>query len=130
MATEITRDMCRTLQAEMELALGTIAARHGLVMKVNGGSFSAGSFKPKMEFLVVGGTDGAVKKDEDAWKLLAGVYGLDPAWLGKTFTAMDGERFRVVGLLPSRSKNCVKIIRVRDNSPRVCPVGFVKAGKF
>jgi len=128
--TTITRDTCKALNAEVNAALSAIAAKHGLIVKINGGSFGPASFKPRVEFLVPGGTDGAVKREEDNWNTLAGLYGLDPAWLGKTFTAYNGETFRVVGLLTGRSKNIVKVVRVRDNSPRVAPVGFLKTGKF
>lgn len=128
MAT-ITRDTCKILNAEVETALKAIAAKHGLTIKINGGRFTATSFTPRVEFLVPG-DNGADKRDENAWNTLAQFYGLDPTWLGKVFTAINDEKYRVVGLAQGRSKNIVKVVRVRDNSPRVAPVGFVKTGKF
>jgi hypothetical protein len=128
MATEITRDLAQTLSTEIEAALKAVAVRHGLNVKVSGGKYMDSSFTPRVEFTVPGEV-GVSKKDEDAFKTLAALYGLDPAWLGKTFV-LKGDTYRVIGLAPGRSKNCVKILRVRDSSPRVCPVTFVKAGVF
>jgi hypothetical protein len=126
----VTRDKCREIQAEVETALQAIAAKHGLTVKLNGGRFTTSSFAPKVEFLVPGAIDGGTRKAEDAWNTLAKLYGLNPAWLGKDFTARDGDKYRVMGLLPGRTKNVVKLARVRDNRALVAPVGFVTAGTF
>jgi hypothetical protein len=128
MIKDITRDACRLLAADVDTALKAVAAKHGLNVTVGGGRFTTSSFAPKVEFVVPGDV-GSSRKDEDAFKLLAGMYGLDPNCLGKTFT-VGGESYRVDGLAPRRTKNCVKITRLRDDSKRVCSVAMLKMGKF
>jgi hypothetical protein len=120
----ITEDLCRILDAEITVAMAAIAARHGLTVKVGGGSFTGASFKPRVEFLVEGEV-GASKKDEDAFRQFAGMFGLSAEMLGKTFT-VSGEAYKIVGLAPARSRNVVKILRLRDGSLRVCPPELVK----
>lgn len=120
--TTISRQTCAAITDELTAAINAIAAKHGLVAKVNGGSFSDDSFKPRVEFLVPGDSgDGALMKDERAFRQLARLYGLDPNCLGKEFQARDGNCYRIAGLLPRRSKNVVKLIRVKDGAVRIAP---------
>lgn len=129
MTTTITKDLCKVVDAELLAAARIIAAKHGLAVgKKGGGTFSSSSFATKIEFLVEGELSTS-KKDEDAFRLYAEILGLKVEMLGKTF-AMRGEHYKIVGALPSRSKNSVKILRVGDSSARICSPEFVLAGKF
>jgi len=125
----ISKDLCKILDTELRAAVEAIAAKHGLKVKTGGGKFSAASFTPRVEFLVVGEVEGANKKEEDSFKALAGIYGLQSEMLGKTFK-VGGDSYRVLGLLPSRSKNCVSILRLRDGSKRICQPEMLLRGTF
>ena len=128
--TTITKDLCKTLNEELATAIAAIAAKHGLTAKVSGGKFGASSFTPRVEFLVAGQTvDGASKKEEDDFRAFSKVYGLQPEMLGKTFRS-GKETFRVLGALPSRSKNCILILRTSDNARRICPPELLLRGTF
>ena len=122
----IDHNVCRMIEGEIRVAMDIIAAKHGLVAITGGGRFSSSEYKPKVEFKVKGELS-ASKGNEDNFKSFAKLYGLDPEWLGKTFI-MQGKAYKVVGLAPRRSKNCVMILRLKDNSQRVCSPEYLKMG--
>lgn len=80
----------KALSTEVDAALQAIAERNGLSVKVGGGSYDAGSFRPKVEF-----KEGDADASEFAQ--FASMYGLKPEDFGRQFIA-NGKLFKVSGL--------------------------------
>lgn len=106
--SDINRDKARQISADVETALKAVAAKHGLTVTVRGGSFTEGSFKPRVEF-----------KSGDADRLeferYAGAFGLTPEMFGKTFAApfsFGGARYRIIGLRLNSRKRPVLVERL------------------
>lgn len=127
--TIINMDLLRIIDIELRAAAEAIAAKHGLTVKLSGGKFSPDNYKPGLEFMSPGETEGGFAKVEEMFRLYASLYGLKPEMLGKTFT-IRGDTYRVIGASPGRSKNSIIIMRLSDGSRRVCPPATVLAGKF
>lgn len=92
MKDKITRQDAAAIGREVELALGAVAARWGLSVKVRGGSYDAGSFRPKVEFKTA-------TADASEFALYAAGYGLLAEDFGATFTS-QGRTFAISGVAP------------------------------
>jgi len=109
-STKIDRALCRTLAAEVEAALKTVAERHGLTVAYAGGSFDASTYRPKITFAAV--SDTGRPADWDAW---CHVYGFKPEDFGRAFKNA-GNTFTVAGLDGNRPK--YPVIAVRADGKR------------
>ena len=107
--TVITRDLLKALRTEMDAALKAVAERHGLLITTGNASFGPTAATFKLAVAVKGA--GVSESSEDArtvkaasdWKMQAGLYGLNPEWLGERFS-VNGNFYRVIGLMPRRPK--------------------------
>ncbi len=88
--TSINKATAKEIGAAVESALASVAEQFGLEVSVRGGTFDAGSFKPKVEFT----TANAAEED---FVTYASLYGLDACHWGAEFTS-KGKRFRISGL--------------------------------
>lgn len=99
--------LCRTLAAEAKIALDAIASAHGLTVKVGGGSYDAGTFRPKVVF-----------EQADAAKLefetYAESFGLRPEDFGAEFT-IGPRTYRIVGIAPRSRRFGVIALNLGDN---------------
>lgn len=93
---EINRETAKQISAEAQEALQAVAERHGLEVTVGGGSFDAGSFRPKIEFKTA-------EADESEWARYAPLFDLPADAYGQEFTS-SGRRFRITGIKPRSPK--------------------------
>jgi hypothetical protein len=94
-------------------ALDGVARELGLRLVMKGGRFDpvGGTFSPKVEFKLAGEAGAqAVRKQFEHY---ASMFGLDPAWYGKTFLSGD-TTYMVVGLDLKRRKRPVIGARSTD----------------
>lgn len=98
--TRITRDDVKRLHAEVNAAMETIAAAHGLSYTPKGGSFSSVSFATRVEF-AVRVTDAGKSLDETRFAMYALSFGLEARDYGAEFTN-KGLRYKLVGIDPKR----------------------------
>jgi hypothetical protein len=124
------RNSCRVLYTELQTVLNELAAKHGLVAKVDGGRFNPESFAPRVSFEVLGqSTNGDASdnvitaKATSDWNRYALVLGANPEWLGQTFKH-EGRLLTVIGCKPSRPKNCISL-REENGDMRRCSVEFI-----
>lgn len=107
MTKEVTRDLLRVLRDELNAAIAPIAAKHGVALQVGNASFTPTTATFKLEVGILDGApEGAstqVIKAQADWKRLARSFGLDPAWLGKSFS-YAGVTATILGLMPKRTK--------------------------
>lgn len=117
MATEISRPLLAALRRDMDEALRTVAAKHGLSISTGNASFSPTSATFKV-IIAVGEADANAKDIKAAadWKAYAASFGLKQEWLGEEF-AQRGHTFRIIGLLPSRRANPVLARRIDQLTP-------------
>ena len=127
----LDRQTVEAIGREAVEALKAVAAKYGVQVRGGAGKFDATQFTKKIEFFIAGSVeegDSATTpiKQIEAYKAYAAMYGLKPEWLNESFSA-KGDRYKIVGLDMNRPKNCVQLIRLSDNTKRICPADFVKA---
>lgn len=98
--TQITIDDVKRLHAEVNAAMETIAAAHGLSYTPKGGSFSSVSFATRVEFAVRVTKDGE-SVEKKRFEMFAIAFGLEARDYGAEFTN-KGRRYRLVGIDPKR----------------------------
>lgn len=99
----MTKSDARAIHEEVNAAMAVIAEKRGLVFRKANARFGSDSFGTKVEFAEVNGS-GAATAEELDWKRSAHLFGLDPLFLGMTFTDYSGRTFKVVGLKPRSKK--------------------------
>ena len=93
----ITRNDAKVLSQEVLEALQEVARDHGLTVEVRGGTYDAGSFKPRVEFKTAG-------SDEQLYNMYRDVYDLPE--FGTTFKS-QGKTFKISGFAPRSPKRPV-----------------------
>lgn len=121
--TVFDRATCKLIGAEVEAAVAAVAAKHGLTAQSAGGTFDATSFTAKIK-LVVTDNDALERKERADFAQYCGWFDLKPDDYGKEFTH-QGKRYRLTGVLPTRSKSPIAVTRLDDNSPRIFPAAIV-----
>lgn len=113
--TQINRQTLPTIRDDMNAALRAVAEKHGLAINVGDCSFTEATATFKV-LVAMGGENGesaqALKAQAD-WRTYASAFGLDAAWLGRTFTN-GGNTFRIDGLLPNKRAKPILVTRT-DN---------------
>lgn len=117
------------LQFAILAAITAVCDKHGLVASRNGGTIGQDSYTLKFKFAPNAAEKAEAKAaDPDAeWRnftALASSVGADPLWYGKQIM-LNGHRFTVTGIAPSRSKNCIRIKR-SDGRAMICPPEAVR----
>ena len=114
------RELARQLGEEVEAALQSVAAKHGMTVTCTGGTFeTTGLFKPRVEFRT-----GDV--DRQQFLRYAAMFGLTPEHFGRTFV-MDGLTYQITGLKPSAPKRPVLARRADNGKIYVFPLDMVRA---
>lgn len=95
--TEFTRTNCSPVDADIRAALKAVADKYGIVFAIKGGTFSPNTYSPKIEFAVVAADGAIMNREAEAFKQLAGMYGLKPEHFGAKFRS-GGREFTICGL--------------------------------
>lgn len=90
------------IAAEMMAGLQAVAAKHGLTVKVKGGTFGNGTFTPKVEFAEAGAAEADFVRYAPSFGLQASTFGKKFTYAGKTYT--------VTGLNLSARKRPVQVV--------------------
>jgi len=111
----IDRELLRTLRDEMNTALQAVAKRHNLLIAVGNASFTetTANFKLAIATNTGDAETPAQQKAAEDWQRYAARFGLDPAWLNKTYT-YGGDEYEILGLMPKRSKYPVYVRKNGD----------------
>jgi hypothetical protein len=97
MVKAFNRSACRDVSQQIEKELAPLAERLGLRIITKGGSYTGGSYCLKVECSVVNEDGSAQTREAEAFRQLAGAYGLSPEDLGASFTS-GGKTYVVTGL--------------------------------
>ena len=89
----ITKELLRSIRADMDVALAAVAAKHGIELKCGNARFMALTFTMKVE----GKVSGAPPVEELNFVGLAPIYGIDPTWLAKR-VSFSGKTFVLRGI--------------------------------
>lgn len=110
-ATSITKQLLVALRPELDAAIAAVGAKHGLSLKIGNGSYEPDGASAKFQLLIgllQEGDDPSMSveriKARAEYTRHAAIYGLEPEWLGRTFTRATGEKATIVGLMPNRTK--------------------------
>lgn len=128
--TTITRELLKALRTDMDAALATVAAKHGVAINVGNATFSANAANFKLLVAAKGdgtppGESAADLKAASDFRALATLYSLKPEWLGTAFRRHDGE-WKIKGLLPKRQKYPVLAVNTTTGKRILFPVETVK----
>lgn len=113
----IDRAKLRAIRADIDLALATVGAKHGVIMTAGNATFTSTDATMKVTMSVANSAalnavaSGEAPKDVKAHTDYIDhceSHGLKPQWLGMWFT-VHGKELKIVGLLPNKRKNNVLI---------------------
>lgn len=135
--TQINRTTLKAIRADLDAALLAVATKHGVLFNLGALKFNdveahgtlritplaAGS--SAIDQLTAGETPKNVKAAED-YKKMAGMFGLDLAWLDREFN-MAGSKFTLIGLLPNKHKNVCLIRRVSTGKQFIASSDAIQA---
>lgn len=133
--TMITRSLLRTLREEINAALAELGQKHGVTLVADGAKFTDMSARfvlsvapadEETQGQIAAGVDPKLAKAEADYKSQCKLYGADEDWLGKTIT-LQRSQFKVVGLLPSKTKNCILIQRISTGKNFIVPPSTVRS---
>lgn len=113
----IDRTLLRLVRNDLDAALKTIGAKHGLIMKCGSGRFTETTATLKVELADNDASDNATSPQEvkgrAAWAQYAYSLGLNKEWLDQEFTS-QGDRFKIIGIANSRPKYPVMTRRLSN----------------
>jgi len=113
------KNKARAIAQDIEVALASVAAKHGMTVTYKGGSFdSTGIFKPRMEFR-------SADADRQEFSRYAPMFGLSADAFGRTFVA-GGISYRITGLKPSAGRRPVRALRLDNGKTYVFPAEMIK----
>jgi len=120
------RTNLQALRGELNAAVSAIAERHGIAIQCGRCGFSPENATLKLELSVKTPEGAVVSRERKDYTDFAEVYGLDPAWLDKTFVT-GGETYKITGLRPKGRKRPVLCQQLANGKTFVFPVDAVKA---
>ena len=105
----ITKEALTTLRPKIDQALKELGQRLGIELKVTKGQFTNGPTGHfTLEIATLGADGQPFNKEADDFTKHAELYDLSPDDLGEVIE-IGGKNFTIIGLLPSRPKNCIQI---------------------
>lgn len=127
--TTIDRTTVRNLAAEVETALAEVFARHGLTAPTVGATYTPTNIKFKVETNIDATDDSGVNVQSPeaiAYNRYGKSYGIVDNALGVEFT-FAGDRFRFLGVKPTRPKFPISAAKVNDGREFKLPASAVAA---
>lgn len=125
--SKITPTVCKLLDARIKAALGPLAEEFGVQIKIGGGSYLGGSYKPKFEIAAIAADGIAMTPEAEAFRQCATMLGLKPDDLGRTFTTAGRKTMKITGYRPRAHKHPVLAVCVEDGKTYVFGLDTVKA---
>lgn len=95
--TTFNPTVCKLLDQRIKDALAPLAAEFGIQIKIGGGSYLGGSYKPKFEVAVITADGTVLTPEAMAFKQCAGMLGLKPDDLGRTFPSAGNRTMKITG---------------------------------
>jgi hypothetical protein len=111
--TKFDRATCKMVNEEAMALLKPLAEKYGLTLGRGAGSFADQTFNMKVTFAATA-ADGK-SADQAEFEKVCYAFGMKPEDWHKTFSTTKGE-YRLAGLLPKRSKYCVRGEATSDGS--------------
>lgn len=122
--TTFNPTVCKLLDQRIKDALAPLAAEFGVQIKIGGGSYLGGSYKPKFEVAVIAADGLAMTPEAEAFKQCAAMLGFKPDDLGRTFTS-GGRTMTIIGYRPRAHARPI-IASTADGKTYVFPTDAVK----
>ena len=109
---------CKVLREPLETAIAAAVAPFGLTVKVEGGSYEASIFRPKISLIAAGSNP-----DREDFELYASMFGLTADDYGAEFKNARAT-YRLIGIKPNRPKYPFIAERVSDGHRFKFPEGI------
>jgi hypothetical protein len=124
MIAKLDKQFLKELRDDIDAALAPLGAKHGLSLKAGNAAFSETTATFKLQVCLKTSSGEAITQERQNYIAYADTYGLKPEWLDQTFSS-ESRVFKIVGLLPRRSKNPV-LCRTENGKEYVFSVELVK----
>lgn len=98
----LTKESLKTLRADMDAALASVGAKHGVRFRLGSCTFWPTTAKFKLELATVGDNGVVVDKDMETLRRYTDILGLSMKDLEKTFKLWDGRSYKLAGYVPRR----------------------------
>lgn len=127
--TALTRPVLRAINADVEKALATIAAKYGVACSAGRCVFNETSATLKVEIAVVSGGakvgDSAARiKARSDWNRQAPMFGLKASMLDSVIER-NGKTFKILGLMPRRRTAPIFAVDMKTGKEYVLPLSSV-----
>jgi hypothetical protein len=109
----------RAARPGLEADFKALCAKYGMEFAGFSGKVGAADLELKLK-AKIGGAEKVQEVAEKEYKMYARMLGLPEDGFGARFM-IGGEMFKVVGVQPSKPKNCVKLLRLKDGKSFQCP---------
>ena len=113
---------------DLDSELTAVFAKYGLEYAGRSASIGGGELKFNIK-LKYGTAEDRTELEEKKYKSFAHLFGLPADAFGKVVT-LSGDKFKIAGIDTNKPKNCVKLVRVRDQKPFKCPASSVINSKL
>ena len=125
----LTKTTMKQIRLDIEEALNAVAQKHGIKFTPGNATFSADSFRMKLEANVVQANGTVETKEAKAFKREAYRFGLKPEMLGKRLMTKCGTELTITGLNTRAYANPVCAVGVNGKTFKM-PAGTVLSGTF
>lgn len=123
----IDKDLLIKLRTDINAALEAVGEKHGVRLSVGNCRFTAAEATFKLDAVAKTPGGQVVDKDAEAFKRLAGSFGLQPGRLGQELMLAD-IRHKIVGLQPKRHKYPIVCLNTFTGKKMLCSTDSVMRG--
>ena len=108
--TMFNKAVCANVRRDIEEALEQVCSKYGIECRIEGGSYTEGSYTPKMEFIIAGAQTRKEERVESALALFA------PDLVGKKYRHPNGMLMTIYGY--DTRKRQYPILAVREDGTK------------
>lgn len=114
----ITKQMLKVIEADLAEALKTVGDKHKVTIRFAGGKYE--SMEATMKLKITDDEKNSDANLKSEWDLYCRRYGFETTDFNKVVKDGQGNEYKLVGFNVTKPKNCIKLLRLRDNTEMQC----------